>query len=79
MKQIKVVVAVTNASGEPDFWSCLVSGTQEDFDSGLHYDAAKDEASNRGYDPYLAYEENDPGFAMLKVAWESQLPVVTIV
>lgn len=78
MKRIKVVVAVTDSNGRPDFWSCIVTCTEEQQNRGEHYDAAEDAAAEVGYEPYLSYDETDPGFAMLKVAWESQLPVVTI-
>jgi hypothetical protein len=76
--KVTCVVACANSNGEPDFYPCIVDCSQEQYDNGEHYDAAKDAAADAGYEPYLAYDHNDAGFAMLKLPWTSQLPVIAI-
>ena len=71
---VKVMVACSNASGEPDFYFVKVRCTQEQYDNGDHYDAAKDAASERDYEgAMVAFDENDSaGKAMLPLfVWES--------
>lgn len=69
----KLIVAATNANGEPDFFFCKVRCTGEQYDNGEHYDKAKDAAEDEGYEAYLAIDENDPaGRAILDhFVWES--------
>jgi len=59
-KLIKCVVAGSNANGEPDFWFVIVRATQQQYDSGEHYKAAKAHADDNGFESSLAYDENDP-------------------
>jgi len=67
------MVAATNSNGEPDFFFVKVDGTEEQIEHGWHYDAAKDEASEHGYEPYLVYDENcSAGKALMEhFVWES--------
>ncbi len=60
MKKIKCAVACTNSNGEPDFYFVTVKCTDEQYENGDHYDRAKEEAEEAGYDPFLVYDENDP-------------------
>lgn len=70
---IKCIVAATNSNGDPDLFFVIVSCTQEQQEEGEHYEVAKGAAEKQGYEPYLAYDENDSaGRAMLPLfAWES--------
>ncbi|MFA7219056.1 MAG: hypothetical protein WC119_00830 [Synergistaceae bacterium] len=67
--KVKCTVACVNANGEPDFHFVTVKCTQEQYDNGDHYDAAKQDAEKEGYEPFLAYDENDPLMSM--TVWES--------
>lgn len=73
MKEIKCIVAGINSNGEPDFFFVKVGGTAEQIEEGQHYDTAKDEAAEQGYEPALVFDENDPaGKAILNsFVWES--------
>lgn len=66
---IKVIVAVKNSNGESDIWACKVGCNEDQYNAGDHYDAAKDAAAELGYEPYLAYDEHDPGFKSFKIDW----------
>lgn len=71
---IRMMVAATNANGEPDIYFCKVTCTEDELDSGDHYDMAKRHAEDEGYDrPMVAFDEFDPaGKAMLNnFVWES--------
>lgn len=57
--QVKVCVAGQGFDG-PDLWFCVMEGTQEEIDSGFHYDAAKNYvASKYEMEPEFACDEND--------------------
>jgi hypothetical protein len=57
---IRCVVACKNASGQPDFFGCTLTATQEEYDNGEHYDAAAVAAEEEGYEgPFVVYDEND--------------------
>lgn len=83
---IKVVVFGTNANGEPDFYFCKIRTTLNNYNLGIHYDRACDEAVNNGYEGLqsinfqggcglLAVDENDNLFRNLdlenKVDWNT--------
>lgn len=70
---VKMAVAALNSNGEPDLFFCWVTCTEQQRDSGEHYDAAKTAASAEGYKPALAYDEDDPpGAGLMELAvWES--------
>ncbi len=74
---IKVAVAATNANGEPDLFFTQVACSKEQYENGDHYDTAKTAAENAGYEPYLAYDENDPpGSALMELfLWETATTV----
>ena len=60
--KIKCVVAVTNSNGSPDFHPVIVECTETEFCEGWHYDAAKDDAADKGFEPYLVYDEQEIPF-----------------
>lgn len=64
---IRVAVFASNANGEPDVFFTSITCGQDEIDDGSHYDIAKEVAESHGYAPSLAMDENDPGWAMLKV------------
>jgi len=66
MKIIKCIVAAMNSNGEPDLYFCIVKCNEEQYDCGDHYDRAKEQCKEDGYEPYIAYDETDTaGKAML--------------
>lgn len=65
-REVKCIVAAHNANGEPDLFFVIVRCTEDQYDNGDHYAAANDFAETQGYDPALAYDEDDSaGRAML--------------
>lgn len=57
---VRCVISALNASGVPDFCACRVLVTQDQYDNGDHYDAAKTAAEEAGYESIgLIYDEND--------------------
>jgi hypothetical protein len=69
---IKCVVACRNAEGVSDFYFCKVECSQDDYDVGDHYEIAENAAFADGYEPHLAYDENDgPDFLFDHFVWES--------
>lgn len=72
-KEVKMIVAAVNANGEPDFFFCKVCCNQEEYDNGEHYDAANALAEEEGYEPKLAYDQNDSGGHAIEhvFVWES--------
>ena len=76
----KMMVAAHNAEGEPDFFFCVVEGYREDYDWGNFYCAAIDAASREGYDPKLAYDEDDPAGKVLASAfsWDTATKISLI-
>ena len=59
-KHVKVVVLCTNAAGEPEFHTCTPEVTQEQYDTGDHYDLAKENAADNGFEePMVAFDQND--------------------
>jgi hypothetical protein len=72
-KQVKCIVSCLNSNGEPDLYFIVIECTDEQYNDGDHYDAAKAQCEEDGYESYLAYDENDSaGNAMLPLfTWES--------
>jgi hypothetical protein len=57
---IDVIGVATNACGEPDFALVRVETTQRAIDAGEHYDDARDQLGDEGYDePYVLFDERD--------------------
>jgi len=70
---IRCIVAASNAGGEPDLFFVKVKCSLAQYENGDHYKAASEAAEENGYEPSLAFDENDPGGrAMLPLfVWES--------
>jgi hypothetical protein len=78
MRIIKCIVAADNPNGEPDLYFCRVRCTEQQFETGDHYDRAKRAAQDDGYDSTaVVFDEfDDAGNAMLDLfVWESAEPV----
>jgi hypothetical protein len=71
--KLKMVVAATNANGEPDLFFCKVICSKEQYEEGDHYDAAKDQAKLEGYESEMvAFDENDPPKSLFELfVWNS--------
>jgi hypothetical protein len=67
MNITKVMVACTNSNGEPDFFFCKIRCTPEQYNNGQHYVCAEQAAIDEGYEPRMAFDENDTaGRAIVK-------------
>ncbi len=55
----RVVVAVMTGEGA-DLYFVIVVCSEEQYECGKHYDAAKDIAEADGFDAYLAFDVSDP-------------------
>ena len=69
---IKCVVACTSTEG-PDFYFCKVACTQEEYDTGVHYEVAEAAAEEDGYDrTMVTFDENDgPEWLFEHFVWAS--------
>ena len=57
MKQ-NVVIACRNAAGEPELVSTIVECTESEYDLGMHYDFAIENAEEAGYEhPMVCFDE----------------------
>ena len=75
MKERKVWVLATNASGEPEFLSLRPEATDEQVDEGAHYDLAIAQAEDMGYEqPMIAFDETDPAGRLLAQAMGADAP-----
>lgn len=71
-KRVKVIVLCRNSAGESEFHSCTPEVTQEQYDNGDHYDLAKENAADNGFEePMVAFDQNDGAARQLGelVAW----------
>ncbi|KVP16902.1 hypothetical protein [Burkholderia ubonensis] len=60
LKHVKVAVLCTNSNGEPEFHTCTPEVTQAQVDDGEHYELAKENAAENGYEgPMIAFNAND--------------------
>lgn len=67
MPEIKVIVAATNANGEPDFFGCVVRCSQVAIDEGTHYEIAIAKAEANGFEkPAVAFDEEDTAFRCIQ-------------
>lgn len=66
MQYPKVIVLCINSEGAPEFHTCTPAVTQEQLEQGLHYELAKENAADNGYEePMMAFDENDPAARQL--------------
>lgn len=66
-KILKVGVAGQSHNG-PDFWFFRISCTDEEYEDGLHYEAAKNFAASQfDVDPQFVFDENDDCRAALNL------------
>ena len=70
---LKMIVAGTNANGEPDLFFLRMHCTLEEYNEGEHYEEARRIADIEGYKPpFVPFDENDTaGKALLPLCpWE---------
>lgn len=77
MRTLRVMVAVINPNGNPDFFFCKVKCRQDEYEHDEHYLAAERLAEDEGYEPKLAFDEYDPaGSAIVdRFVWETATEV----
>ena len=73
---VKVAVVGHNASGEPDIAVYNINCSIEQSESGGHYDLAKYTAEEDGFQPSIAFDENDPAWSMLNLKTQSSTEVL---
>jgi len=71
--KIKCIVSGVDANGEPELFFIVIKCNERQYNEGLHYKAAMEQAEIEGYEPKLAYDETDrAGKAMLGLFnWET--------
>jgi len=58
--KIRCVVSCRACDGTPDFFATTVEVDQDGYDEGEHYELAKEEAEEEGFeDVGIVYDEND--------------------
>lgn len=69
---IKCIIAANSING-PDLFFCKVQGTEEQIDNEDHYDVAKGEAQNHGFEhPMIVFDQYDPPKCLFDLfAWET--------
>lgn len=56
----KVVVLCHNSEGAPEFHTCAPRVTRQEYDAGVHYALAKENAADNGYaEPMIAFDASD--------------------
>jgi len=56
---VRCMVAAINANGEADFYFVKADCSGCQYDVGEHYDAAENQAIEKGYEPKLTFDEWD--------------------
>lgn len=73
--KIRCVVACTASDGTPDFYGCVVEVSQEQYDEGAHYDAARFLATEEDYEgPMVVYDEKDGPAFLFRAAFPEDEP-----
>ena len=68
--KIKVVVACTNAGGEPDFYPCEINVPHTAYEEGDHYELAKVAAEEDLYrPPFVCFDEKDGPAWLFEKMW----------
>ena len=57
---IKTAVMCRNSNGAPEMVHFDIECTDHQYTDGDHYGFAEDKARNLGFEPKLAFDENDP-------------------
>lgn len=68
----KMVVLCQNSDGEPEFHTCSPEVTRSQYDEGAHYDMAKENAADNGFEePMIAFDKTDAAARQLGeiLAW----------
>jgi hypothetical protein len=62
---IRCITAATSSDGTPDFHLSEITCTQSQYDNGDHYEAAKEQASEDGYEGDMVCFDGNDGSAFL--------------
>lgn len=77
-KNIRMIVACTNANGSPDLFSTVLKATEKQISEGDHYDMVKIAAHNAGYEGKMVAFEMPEFKKALHYAMMDNTPTVTI-
>jgi len=59
-RTIRCIIACTNSNGEPELAHTTVNCTEEEIENGEHYDVAKEQVEDQGYEnPCWATDEDN--------------------
>ena len=74
---IKCIVIADNASGEADFWACIVDCTERQYNEGDHFETAEVCAENERYENTYACDEHEPLFKpFLNIVDWNKVPIL---
>lgn len=75
---LDMIVAGINSEGDPDFFFCKVTGSQEDYDNDEFYNTARTAAREQGYGPELvAFDQDDgPSFLFNHFEWDTATKIL---
>jgi hypothetical protein len=78
MMKLRCAVAATTADGTPGFFFLRINCSNRDYNDGGHYDYAKEEAEEHGYEgEMVVFDEND-GPEWLFADFPEDAPTFTI-
>jgi hypothetical protein len=66
-KEIKCAAAGDNSNGDPDICYGRFLLTEEQIESGEHYELMSELANKEGYEPVFLCDENDPAGGIMQV------------
>jgi hypothetical protein len=67
----RVAVLCRNSEGEPEFHTCTPAVTHEQLTNGEHYERAKDNAADNGFEePMIAFDATDQAAKELRTLAE---------
>ncbi len=57
--KIKVIVVCINSEDDPEFFWCNVQVTEDEYNLGLHYDRAQEQAEAAGYKVLVSFDQHE--------------------
>lgn len=71
-KEYKCIVGCTNSNGECELFPVIVTCSEHDYENGMHYKAAEEQAEEERYDTKnFTFDAQDPAFEMIKdIDWD---------
>jgi hypothetical protein len=55
---MRMITACTGCGGSPEFFTCTLHINEQEYDLGMHYDQAQEQAVEYGYEgPFVSFDE----------------------